>query len=179
MALITNDNAYQTPTFGGSTHHSHNHSDILADIRKDIGDAQSTIKDNIQSMVLSQNVEFRHLDNRICETEKEAIKNALENRVKLMEVECSLSKEILNKAHQTEKEIHELKVTNLLQFEKMDDKIGRGFCELKESGLRAQLDCKRDELEALRCAANTQSSLDRILAAIAGIPVVSPLSFSK
>lgn len=166
MALISNDNAYEgrMPSIGGSTHHSHNHSDELACIRKDIGDAQSTIKDSIQSLILSNNVEFRHLDNRICENEKESIKNTLENRVKLIEVECRISKEIAERAFANDR-----------QFAEVRKEIGHGFCELKESGLQGRLDCMREEIATLRCAANSQSNLDRILTAIAGTPVVTPL----
>ncbi len=161
MSLITNDTSTQGG--GGFCHHTHNHhrhndhSGILADIRKDIGDAQSTIKDSVQNLLLSQNLEFRHVNDRICDTEKESIKATLENKVKLMEVQGFLAKEISDKTCMLEKEMKE------------------GFSEIKTSALQARLDCTRDELSALRCSSGMQSTLDKILAAIAGIPVVTPL----
>ncbi len=100
MALITNDIAtHGFPFAPAATHHHvhpHHHNDdkldILADIRKDIGDAQSTIKDSIQAFQLHNNIEFKHIAEKISDAERENLKATFEGRIKMAEMECKLTK---------------------------------------------------------------------------------------
>ncbi len=171
MALITNDNAYHGfPLAAAATHHHHDDKlDILADIRKDIGEAQSTIKDSIQAFQLHNSVEFKHIAEKISDAERENLKATLEGRIKMAEMECKITKEIGDKSCGIEKEIHESKICTLKQFEKVQEEI----CDFRRAEVQARLDASRDELAALRASASSQSSLDTILRAIAGLPVVA------
>lgn len=141
--------------------HGHTHayvapdySTVLADIRKDVGDCQSTVKDSIHLLQASQTNEFRHVIEKACDAEKEAIKANLEVRIKILESECSIKKEATDNT----------------------GKILREICELKEDGLRNRVADAERRLAESRVSAQFQSTLDRILVAIAGIPVVTPVA---
>lgn len=114
--------------------------------------------------------EFRHLDSQICDFEKDSVKNFYENRVKLLEVECGLHKEIAAGRYYTDKQItaSEIALTKEIiqsrfQSETTMAALSRQLeeccCDLKQMNIQSKLEDTQDELDALRLKASTAETI--------------------
>jgi len=132
--------------FGNGTT-ADNNNIILADLRKDVGDAaleaakvESRIQAAIQVQDTNNQVNFRALDNKICEVQKDAIIVGKDAIINSLQIEARATDRL--NALSTNMEHHFCKVEADIKEVKCDLglQIERGFCELREKTLQDQLD---------------------------------------
>ncbi len=144
---------------------------MLGDLRKDISDArveacktECGIQEAIQTQTNTNEINFRALDNKICETEKAAIVFAKDGTIEALKAEARLTNRISDlersvdtqfcKTH-TIIENMNLNLTHLLDkgFASVLLESERGFCKLREEDLEDKLDaCRRENAVALQNA---------------------------
>lgn len=149
--VITGHGAHHS--HGNGHGHSFSHVDILADIRKDIGNCESSIKDAVQRLTLSQSLEFRHVFDKTAEIKEETIHQGLEGRLKTEESKGFIAKEMSDKMCGIEKDLREMR--------------------------QAAIQDRLNDAEAEVAAMKTTNSTQTILSAIAGLPVVASAALKQ
>ena len=145
----------------------------LRDTDKEIVDAKAELKDQLIGMTYEQARHFKGVEERISHFERESQKNSYENRIKLLEVENSLQKEIASGRYHTDKqivaseislskEITQSRFATEKQLDFVSREILKSQADLKEATIQSKLEMVRGELSDLRF----KSSTDAILAAL-------------
>ncbi len=149
----------------------------IRDLEKELHRTHVQLKDQIIGVNFEINREFRGLDNRICNFEKDATKNFYENKVKLLEVACDLNKEIATSRYLVDKQImtteaslsqkifnSEVLLTRELtnnkfaverQLDGLSKQIENCCCDMKQMNLQSKIDSTQDELNELRHNSST------------------------
>lgn len=141
---------------GNNTNHA-----ILSDLRKDVGDAaleaaktESRIQAAIQVQDANNNVNFRALDNKICETQKDAIVVGKDAIINSLQIEARTTDRITNFERNVDNQFCDVKSQIAVVKNDLGLQIERGFCDLREKTLedkvaellRAQDDLKNNLL---------------------------------
>ncbi len=143
----------------------------LADIRKDVGDAkveackaECNIQAAIQVQTNANEINFRSLDNKICETEKSAIVFAKDSIIEALRIESRVSNRITDLERNVDTQFCEVKSN----IEKVNTHLTHGmdkgfaasmleterkFAYLREEDLEEKLEaCRREGAAALQNA---------------------------
>lgn len=145
-------------------------SNQLREVEREVVIAKSELKDLIVGSERHLNAEFRNLDNRLCDFEKDSVRNFYENKVKMLEVECNLSKQILDSRYLTDKQIVASEIAlgkeisiGKFQTEKQIDMLSRQLeeccCDLKQMNIQSKLENTQDELNELRIKASQEATI--------------------
>ncbi len=134
-----------------------------SDMRDEIQEVKSALRETLFNFQSNQAMEFRNLGNRMCESEKEEIKNTLENRIKLLEVENRLQKDISESRIATER-----------QFNTLSGQIDECCCSIKQNILQSKLDATQDELNELRIESSASATTSTIINALIAAGIVLP-----
>ncbi len=132
----------------------------LADIRKDVGDAkveacksECAIQAAIQVQTNDNEINFRALDNRICETEKSAIVFAKDGIIEALKVESRLTNRITDFERNADMQFCTLNSTVEKGFAASMLATERSFAHIREEDLEEKLDaCRRESAIALQNA---------------------------
>ncbi len=143
----------------------------LADIRKDVGDAkveacktECAIQAAIQVQTNNNEINFRALDNRICETEKSAIVFAKDGIIEALKIESRVSNRLTDLERNVDMQFCEVKskieTVNTHLTHELDKGFAasmleteRKFAHLREEDLEEKLDaCRRENALALQNA---------------------------
>lgn len=120
----------------------------IAEIRHDIGEAESDVKEAIQVQTAQRVVETLNLHDRICETEKSAIEAKYEGRL-----------ETLRGVKEVKEEIDHFKEEVFEEFCDFRRDMHDKFANLRNEKLE-------DEVDALRAKAQNASIVEQVLAAL-------------
>ncbi len=134
-----------------------------SDIRFELQEVKSDLRETLFEFQAIEASEFRNLHNRLCESEKEALKATFENRVKLMEVECSLQKDVLLNRIESDK-----------QFTALSKQVDDCCCDIKQGLLQSKLEATQDELNELRIESSAAASTNTIINALVAAGIILP-----
>ncbi len=130
---------------GGCHDHGHGHrrdfddcrdrrdwatSEMAGDIRHDIGEGVSDVKESVQALGVDMNGNFRHLDGQVCDASKQAIINAKDAQIKALEVEARTA-DRFGKVHD-----------RISDFER---NVDENFCDVKSSIESVKTEIERTE----------------------------------
>lgn len=149
----------------------------LADLRAEVNNVKSSIKESILEQTIDNQGEFRNLDDRLCDSEKEAIKAGYESRIQTLELGNSLSNKIDCEIGQVKEKMNHFEVNVDKQFCSLSHEMEKGFHKVEERELKEENRELRERL--FRDSQNTQTNT--LLTAITGLTaaistIVSPIT---
>lgn len=137
----------------------------LGDLRQEVSDIKSSIKESILNQTIGLGNEFRGIDAKLCASEKDAIKAGYEARIQTLELGTTLSNKIDCEVNQVKEKLNHFEVNVDKQFCNLSHEMEKGFHKVEERELKEE---NRDLRERLfRDSQNTQTAL--IVQAIQGL----------
>lgn len=112
--------------------------DIRADVREAAGDVRADVKQGVADVLKELGSEFRVLDGKLCNIDKQAIIQGYEARLSALNLQNALSSKMDSEFINVGKQIREIK-----------DDLKDKFCDLRDGQLRERIDDLRREKEAL------------------------------
>lgn len=137
----------------------------LGDLRQEVADVKSSIKESILNQTIGLGNEFRGIDARLCASEKDAIKAGYKSRIQTLELGTTLSNKIDCEVEALKDKVNYFQVNVDKQFCELSHEMEKGFHKVEERELKEE---NRDLRERLfRDSQNTQTAL--IVQAIQGL----------
>lgn len=151
----------------------HNNNVILADLRKDVGDAaleaaktESRIQAAIQVQDTNNNVNFRALDNKICEVQKDAIIVGKDAIINALQIEARTTDRLTSFERNVDGQFCDVRSQIAGVKNDLGLQIERGFCDLREKTLEdkvAELLRDKDDLKNSLFFSNQISAINSTL----------------
>jgi hypothetical protein len=134
----------------------------LRSIEKEIFRSRGDVKDQLIGQFREVSKEFRDVDEKLCNIERECQKDGYENRLALAEAKANLIKEVLKNKYDLEKEIVLSRFESHKQVDALSKEVRDGFSDLKVDSVKDKLEAAINELNALRGQCNTSTLLSAI-----------------
>lgn len=144
----------------------------LGNLRKEVADNKSAIRETIFEQTNEQTNQFNHVNGKLFEIEKEALRQQIET----LKTNNELNNKIDNKFEATERSIFGLKVDMDKEFCGLRSTVERGFEGIRVEGMREEIAGLKDQLAASNTANQTTTIVSTILSAM-GISL--PLTAKK
>lgn len=151
----------------------------LGDLRQEVSDVKSSIKETILQQTIDNQGEFRNLDDRLCDSEKESIKASYESRIQTLELGNKLSNKIDCEISQVKDKMNCFEVNVDKHFCALSHEMEKGFHKVEERELKEENRDLRERLFRDSQNSQTASLLQAISVLTTAITGVIPNPLAK